>query len=218
MRFTVALAWFAVAFEMSGIEIRKSPADYPVHGEVADFKVGAEYLVQSFLAEGQSFSTEKYLIVEAGIFPGGEANIPKGEANIDAQRFNLRINGKRLLAAQTPGMVAASLKYPDWTYKPSLEASAGTPDGRGVVLGRRTSVARFPGDNRRPPTPEERNPSPEEPLNRPPDYDHLVKRSALPEGKFNRPVAGFLYFPFDGKLKSIRSVELLIDETALKLR
>jgi hypothetical protein len=31
-------------------------------------------------------------------------------------------------------------------------------------------------------------------------------------------VAGFLYFPYDGKLKSIRTVDLMIDDQVLKLR
>ena len=50
------------------------------------------------------------------------------------------------------------------------------------------------------------------------DYGDLITKSALPEGLKNKPLAGLIYFPYDGKLKSIRTVELLIDDTVLKLR
>ena len=75
-------------------------------------------MANSFSAEGQSFTVDDYLIVEIGLFP-------KGEANVDLRRFTLRMNGKALLLTQTPGMVAASLKYPDWNSKPVVTAAAG---------------------------------------------------------------------------------------------
>ena len=33
------------------IEVKNAPADYPVQAEVADFKLGAEYMVSSFSAK-----------------------------------------------------------------------------------------------------------------------------------------------------------------------
>lgn len=205
MRVSAILGFIALTFQLHGVEVRHSPAEYPVQGAVGDMKVGAEYMVTTFSAEGQSFSIDDHLIVELGIFP-------QKEANVDARRFALRINGKRILMTQTPGMVAASVKYPDWTSKPTLQAEAGP-----IIVGRTQPVGRFPGDRRaerRPaPDPSQTNPTKPEV-----DYEDLIKRAALSEGKMNRPLAGLLYFPYDGKLKSIRTVELLVDETPLKLR
>lgn len=204
MRVFSALLWLGLASAVLAIDARKAAADYPVQAELPDFQVGAEYLVQSFLADGLSFTVDDYLIVETAIFP-------KGEAKVDVRRFNLRITGKNMgknmLAAQTPGMVSASIRYPDWRRRPALEASAGP-----VILGRPPATPRFPGDNRRRVSGVREDGPPEI------DYDDAVKRAALSEGKFNRPIAGFLYFPYDGKLKAIRTVEMVVDDKVLKLR
>jgi len=211
MRLLAILLLLSLANGAFAIDARNSPADYPAPGEVQDFRLGVDYLVRSFLADGQSFSIDDYLIIEVGIFP-------QGEAKVDYRRFNLRINGKRTLAAQSAGMVAASIKYPDWRSKPTLVGTVGMPGGRDVVVARPPAVPRFPGDERRTQGPDIGERSKTEAERPSIDYDQLVKRSALPEGKFNKPVAGFLYFPYDGKLKSIGAVDLLIDDQVLKLR
>jgi hypothetical protein len=205
MRSLTTLILLSCVTQLGALDVRKSPAEYPSQIEVADMSVGVEYMVTSFSAEGQTFSVEDHLLLEVGVFP-------RGEAKVDLRRFTLRINGKRLLMTQTPGMVAASVKYPDWTSKPSLQANVG-----GVMIGRPQSVERFPGDRRIPETRrspvDDGSPKPEGI-----DYAGLINKSALPEGRFNRPLAGFVYFPYEGKLKSIKTVELLIDDSVLKLR
>ena len=203
MRLPVNLSALMLSPGLLAIEVKNTPSDYPAQGSAKNLKVGAEYLVSSFFAKGQSFTVNDYLIVEVGVFP-------QGEANIDLRRFTLRINGKNLLLTQTPGMVGASVKYPDWSSKPVVTAAAGP-----VILGRPTAVERFPGDRRaqrRIPGQTVETPEPEV------DYATLINNAALPEGKRSKPVAGFLYFPFDKKLKTIRTVELLVDDTVIKLR
>jgi len=205
MRLVQALFVLCCSSGLQAVDWRKTPADYPAHIAVPDMNIGVEYMVTTFAAEGQTFTVDDHLLLEVGIYP-------RGEAKVDVRRFTLRINGKRLLMTQIPGMVAASVKYPDWTNKPTLEASAGP-----IILGRPQSVGRFPGDRRIPET--RRDPVADDSLKPAAvDYEALIKKSALPEGQFNKPVAGYLYFPFDGKLKSIKTVELLIDETPLRLR
>ena len=204
MRPTAAFLVVLVNSTMSGLEVRKSAAEYPVQAKGQDFQIGADYTVRTFLADGQSFSIDEYLLVEVGLFPSGEANV-------NLQRFTLRLNGKNVLLPQTPGMVAASIKYPDWTRKPRLEVGAGP-----VVFGGQQPVGRFPGD-RREPLPR-RDPIGRETETNPIDYTQVVTGAALPEGKTRRPVAGYLYFAYNGKLKSIRSVELLIDGMPVKIR
>jgi hypothetical protein len=203
MRFRFSLAALALAHGLLAIEVKNAPSDYPVRGSAADFSFGAEYMADSFSAEGQSFTVEDHLIVEIGVFP-------KGEANVDLRRFTLRVNGKALLLTQTPGMVAASLKYPDWNSKPVVTAGAGP-----VILGRPPAVERFPGDRRdqrRIPgqVAEDRGPKT--------DYGTLVNNAAVPEGKRNKPVAGLIYFPYSKKLKTIRTLELLVDDIVVQLR
>jgi hypothetical protein len=210
MGFIIILLALCLAPDALGLDARPSPADYPMQASTKDMKLGVEYMVRSFLADHTSFSIDDYLLVEIGVFPDREAAL-------DLRRFILRINGKTLLHSQTPGMVAASVKYPDWRIKPSVEAGVMRGDGRAVIVGRNPQVQRWPGDPRQSPAPPERN-SPVAAEKEPIDYAHLINRSALPEGKFNKPLAGFAFFPYDGKLKSIRTVELLIDDQVLKLR
>lgn len=204
MRPIFPLALLGCASLLPAVEVRKSAEDYPAHTSVADMAVGVEYMVTTFSAEGQTFTVDDHLVLEVGIFP-------RAESKVDLRRFMLRINGKREVFAQIPGMVAASVKYPDWTRKPTLQAAAGP-----VILGRPTTPGRFPGDQRAP-LPRQQpveNDSPREQV----DFGDLINKSALPEGVKTKPVAGMIYFPYDGKLKAIRTVELLIDDTVLKLR
>src|SRR5207244_3227002 len=111
--------------------------------------------------------------------------------------------------------VAASIKYPDWEARPRLEADGGV-GGYDVILGRPAPSERFPGDPRprqsrlppRPRVPDQTSPTGEA---KPPDepIEKIVQRLAFPEGVPTQPVSGYIFFPFRGKTKSIRSLELL---------
>jgi hypothetical protein len=203
MRFPVIFTALMFLPRLVAIEVKNAPSDYPAQGAVEDFKLGAEYMVSSFSAQGESFTVDRYLIVEVGVFP-------QGEAKIDLSRFTLRINGKTSLMTQTPGMVAASVKYPDWTSKPEITAAAGP-----ILIGRPPAVERFPGDRRNQRGIPGQVIETQEPKV---DYGRLIETAALPEGKRNKPIAGFLYFPYDKKLKSIRTVDLLVDDKVIKVR
>ena len=48
--------------------------------------------------------------------------------------------------------------------------------------------------------------------------DVLVIETALVEGPHHSAISGFLYFPFRGKIGSIKSLELLYRDAVLKLR
>lgn len=204
MRLIPGVASLCLAASLMAIEPRKSPADYPAQGKGNDIEVGAEYTVRSFLADGHSLTIEDYLMVEVGVYPAAETMV-------STERFTLRINGKDTLVAQTPGIVAASLKYPDWNQKPRVIASAGP-----VIFGRPQAQQRFPGDPRQ--TPQPRQPVPAENQTNPIDYPDLLTRTALPEGRTRKPVDGYIFFAYDGKLKAIKSVELLVDGVPMKLR
>src|SRR3981081_1896022 len=138
---------------------RQKPQDYPVHVELDRFELAAEYLVHTIPTEEGGLTAREYLVVDVAVFPA-----PLQAVQLRSDRFTLRINGrKEVLITQTPAMVAASLKYPDWEYRPQAEVAAGVGD-KSVILGRPPEVGRFPGDQRgrvptRPRAPEETDPA-----------------------------------------------------------
>lgn len=185
--------------------------DYKSHGAAGGVALGAEYLVHSLPAAGEMFFVPDYLVVEAAVYPE-----PGRPVLVAHSHFTLRLNGsKQVLFPQTPGIVAASLKYPDWERRPTLTASAGSGDA-GVIIGRPRTGERFPGDPRprrerlpdapRAPAPE--NPGGFERKERQHPADAAVS-AALPEGRAALPVSGLLYFAYRGKTKAIKKVELI---------
>lgn len=217
------LLFCAAAWGQSGTTPKGAAGDYPVQGKAGELALGAEYLVHSVSSGQQTFVAPDYLVVQVAVYP------PKGQpVEISAGQFRLRINGKKgTLYPQAPGFVAASLKYPDWEYRPTLEAGAGIGGG-GVTIGRPNPVERFPGDRR--PTEGSAPPPPQVPAQVPGGVEkqpaqtaaEAVVDAALPEGRATGPVSGHLYFPYKGKLKSIKSLELIFEQgerqTVLKLR
>jgi hypothetical protein len=183
-------------------------SDYPIHAQAGPAELGAEYLVRSIGTGDQMFVAGEYLVVEVAVFPGRRQTI-----DVSAGHFSLRINGKKqALRAETPGTVAASIKYDDWEIRRRLEVSGGVGD-RDVVFGAPRRSDRFPGDPRGPtrvPQPP-RAPDPNSPVQKPEPMplDEAVTRFALPEGRIQQPVSGYLYFYYKGKTKKIRKLELL---------
>ena len=204
------------------VEPRPQPADYPAHAAAANAAIGAEFHGHTARSGDRTILVEDYIVIEVGVFPRAR------ELAVRHSHFDLRINGKQVLLAQAPQMVAASLKYPDWERRPEINVQAGDGE-RAVILGRRQPVERFPGDRR--PT-QDRLPSPPqapEPGNRPSQdrtpavADHeLIVEAALPEQSLTAAAAGYLYFPRRGDFKSIRSLELRYEgpgsKAVLKLR
>jgi hypothetical protein len=190
---------------------RSKPADYPVHAEFPAFQIGAEYLVHNIPAEKGEYWAKEYLVVEALILPGKREGV-----KLSANDFTLRVNGKKTLYTVSPGAVAAALKYPDWEQRPNLSAAAGIGDDA-IVFGAPPAVGRFPGD----PTaiPPSRAPQPRDDDNygvsqeQAVPLDQAISNVALPEGLAQRAVKGCLFFRYEGKLKSIHSLELLYKDS-----
>jgi hypothetical protein len=218
MRVWLALALVFAPWLSAQTEHKDKATDYPVHVTAGRVSIGADYLIHSIPAGDQTFLAKDYLVVEVAVFPAVAEPV-----TIGGNTFKLRLNGQKYpLPSVAPGFVAASLKYPDWEQHPTAEASAGMGDAS-VILGRPPAVGRFPGDptdsqNRLPqqpraPTTEEQNGIQRE---RPETVEEVIARTALVEGRANHPVSGFLYFPYKGKIKSLKSVELIFQsETVL---
>jgi hypothetical protein len=211
MRAWLALALVSAPWLFAQTEHKDKATDYPLHATAGRVSIGADYLIHSVPAGDQTFLAKDYLVVEVAVYPASAEPV-----TIDGSTFKLRLNGQKIpLTSDAPGFVAASLKYPDWEQRPVTELSAGVGDAN-VTLGRPPAVGRFPGDptdpqNRVPQLP--RAPTTEEQSGiqreRPETVDEIIARTALLEGRADHPVSGFLYFPYKGKIKSLKSIELI---------
>ena len=209
-RVALLISWLGL-LHAQGTTPKAKPGDYPVHAQLPGINIAAEYLAHSVPVNAGVLNARDYLVVEVAIFPGA-----RDTPLIASGDFTLRINNRRaVLFAQTPGMVAASIKYPDWEVRPTLEATAGVGNAD-VILGRPPLTSRFPGDPRpdqsrlprQPRVPDQtRSDGAEQPATEPVDVS--IARLALPEGAARTPVSGCLFFAFKGKSKTIHSLELL---------
>lgn len=159
-------------------------------------------MVHSVLTEEQSAVVKDFLVIEVALFPPKRVGVQS-----DSGSFTLRLNGKTVPRA-TAQTVAASMQAPVWSPRQRAEGDVPQRPPYGGVPGPRMPVPR-------PPTAEER--AGIDPPQRVTPAQ-LVVQTALPEGRFDGAVSGYLYFPFRGKTASIRSLELEYDGTVLKLR
>jgi hypothetical protein len=184
---------------------RSKASDYPAHIALPRMEIGAEYLVHSIPAEKGDYFAKEYLVVEVAIFPDTKIDGLK----ISSGQFTLRVNKKSTLSAQSAGTVAAALKYPDWEQRPQMTAQAGP-----VIYGA-PPVGRFPGDPNAPrplpsPVPDQTDSANVEQQSNLP-IEEVISRAALQDGIIREPAKGCLFFRFEGKLKSIKSLDLIYD-------
>ncbi len=190
---------------------KDKPADYPVSSSLnGGFTIGAEYLVHTLPTKQGSLIANDYLVVEIAIYGAKTQTI-----DLNAAQFTLRVNKKTTIEPEGPGYVAASLKYPDWQNTKRVDLSDGV--GNATVVYGPPQANRFPGDptvhpTPTPPVPDE-NPAgieKEPPLS----IDERIERAWLPSGEQIPPFAGVVCFPFKGKTKTIKTLELLYKGTA----
>ena len=191
-----------------GTESKKSASEFPVHAALNDADAAADFMVRLISYGRESFITDNFLVVEVAIFPH------TGKVyDVRTNQFSLRVNGKKeALFAQSPGMVIASVKYPDWQTQPGGVGDIGAGGG-GVGIGQ-PAPERFPGDPRarripRPGTGQDDSEAQalKEPRMSP---SEVITRSAIPEGPRKTPVSGYLFFPWRGNPAKLKSVELTI--------
>ena len=171
---------------------------------------GAESLAHSVpISRGGMLFAENHIVIETAFYG------PIGQAiSIAPEHFTLLVNGKTPpILADAPGAVAASMRDSVFSTGPHLEVGGSVGDA-GVVLGRRrpqTGVPEIDTTRGRRPAPPQA-PVPEDrsgvPRNQPLDVGEEMERVSLPRGECKLPTGGLLYFPFRGKLKSIKSMIL----------
>ncbi len=204
----LGLAAFATLAISQPMEPKASADAYPVHAQLADFAIGADFLVHTIPGERGGVFAGDFLVIEAAFFGPKESR-----AAIRAEHFRLRINGSKApLSPQSASAVAASVKNTDWDGTRSLTVDGAYNDKQVIYSPRPT--ARFPGDDRggRTVDPPSGQPQPPERSTGPKlTVDERIDKAALLEGKLELPRAGLLYFYFKGKTKSIKSLELLYE-------
>ncbi len=160
--------------------------------------IGAEFAGHSVPAPDHTYSTEDYIVVEAGFFgpPGAQVTLSRDD-------FSLRINGKKnVLPSEPYELVFKSLKDPEW-QPPAV------PDDQKSSKGGLTTGGNGQGDSAPPPPP--KMPFP---LRR--AMEHHVQRAAMEIGDRPLPQAGLLFFLYHGKAEGIKSMELMYNGAAGK--
>ncbi|MFN0103598.1 MAG: hypothetical protein ACKV2U_16095 [Bryobacteraceae bacterium] len=178
---------------------RAAAANYEAHAPIGPHTLAAEFLGRTVPAPNSAFVLQHYVVVEVALFTRAY--------EFNSARFSLRLNRKSPLLAQTPGMVAASLKYANWESERQITATAGVGNA-GVILGRDTK-ARFPGD-RRQPAPPPGTPIKAEPIPENAPWDWVAKL-AWEDGPVKGPAGGLLYFPHHGSLAKLKTIDLIYD-------
>ena len=213
MRWTVFFAAAALAFAQ-GTTPKPNPADYDAHAMAGPVDIGAEYMVHSFSAGEQMFLADQFLVVEVALYPP----LKTDTVNVDLAKFGLRLNHKTLLAPVPAAQAAASLRPSPYAVRqPHPGLSGGVGVGPiGIPIGQD-------------PYPPQTYPAPRQPRTPEADPGNGIERTklepekvlldtALPVGPHKGPVGGFVYFPFNGKASSLKSVELEFGGVTLKLK
>jgi hypothetical protein len=157
--------------------------------------IGAEFMRHAVPTPQAEFTTEEYVVVEAGLFgAAGE------RTRLSIENFSLRINGKKAVPSQPFGVVLANLKDPNWEPPEPPQPKAGA-----LSTG---NEGKNPNDP--PPAP------PKMPMPLVHAMQVKVEKAALPEGDRPLPEAGLLFFSYHGRSEQIKSVELIYSGPAGK--
>jgi hypothetical protein len=170
---------------------RAAASDYPAQTKAGPVTLAAEFKGHFVPAPEGTLTTEDYVVVEVALFgePGAKTRLSVGD-------FSLRINGKKnVLLSQPYGMVAASLKDPEWEPPtPPASKNKSSFSGGGGGGG---------GQNDPPPPP----PHPSVEVQR--SWVARAAKASLAEGDRPLPQAGLIFFPYRGQSKGINSIELV---------
>jgi hypothetical protein len=176
---------------------RAAASEYQAQGKAGDVTIGAEFAGHSVPTPEHTFSSEEYIVVEAGLFgaPGAHTTLARSD-------FSMRINGKKVASPSEPyELVFHSLKDPEWQPPEAPEAK----ESKGGLT---TGGGGGGGGDKLPPI----VPKMPFPLRR--AMEQRVQRSAMQEGDRPLPQAGLLFFRYGGKAEGIKSLELIYSGAA----
>lgn len=215
MRAMVMTLGFAAALlgaDPRGLKPRSGPADYPAQDAGRDVTIAAAVLTPEQVKSTFSTDMKQYLVIEVGVFPAQGQTI-----DVAAGDFALRAGDQgNVVRAANPRAIAAAnqrknapppdpQRASDVTIYPT--ATVGVASGTDPWTGRRTSgvytgagvgvgIGGNGGGISDPPRPAST------------DRDREVMQQELtdqmlPEGKITAPAAGYLYFPYPQKAKTV---------------
>jgi len=183
--------------QAKGMPPRAAATEYQAQAQAGTVTIGAEFAGHSVPTPEHAFSSEDYVVVEAGLFGPADARTTLSRGD-----FSLRINGKKTVLPSEPyELVFHSLKDPEW-QPPEAPESKGSKSG--------LSTGGGGGGDKLPPVP----PKMPFPLRR--AMEQQVQRSAMEEGDRPLPRAGLLFFQYRGKTDGIKSLELIYSGAAGK--
>jgi hypothetical protein len=178
--------------EAKGLPPRATPADYQVQAKAGALTIAAEFKAHSFPDQQGPLTSEEYVAVEVGVF-GARGTISFAD-------FSLRINGKKGTPAVQFGMVASTVKNPEWEPPIPVE-----PKSKGGI-----NAGGGGGQGNEPVTP----PKPTFAEQR--GWSQRALKAMLPEGDRPLPQAGLLFFQYRGQTKGIQTVDLVYEGPAGK--
>jgi hypothetical protein len=179
---------------------RAAASEYQAQGKAGMLTIGAEFAGHSVTAPAHTYSSEDYVVVEAGFFgpPGAQVTLSRDD-------FSLRVNGKKnVLPSEPYELVFKSLKDPEWQPPPVPEDQKSSSSKGGLTTG-------GAGQNDTAPPPPPKMPFP---LRR--AMEQHVQRAAMQVGERPLPQAGLLFFLYRGKSEGIKSLELIYSGAAGK--
>jgi hypothetical protein len=178
------------------VPARALPTDYQTHTKVGEVTIAAEFVGAFFPVPEGTLKSEDYVAVETALFgpPGARLKLSIGD-------FSLRINGKKALASEHYGIVTRNVKDPEWEPPEAAEAKKSkgglTGNGSGTVESAPPPIIHVPLELQR-------------------AWNDRLTKASLSEGDRPLPQAGLVFFPYRGKAKGIRSVELVYEGPAGK--
>ena len=202
----------------SELHVRAASSDYPTCCKVEGGTIGVDYLYRSLPTPRGTQIIPGIVIVEVGLYPSSEQSLqlPEGAFSLDWK------GAEWPLGPAGPDFVLAQLRHPEWAYPAhggGLAGEAGTVNRRGggfegVVIGKSPRrQPRFPGDPRQEHPSPAPNPMPDAPRGEPhPDemLERIIPLHALERHEVGQPTAGYIYFPYRGRLKKLRKLTLKI--------
>jgi hypothetical protein len=179
----------AQAAEFKGLPPRASPSEYQAQAKAGVVTIAAEFAGHSVPKLEGPLNTEDFVVVETAFFGPAGAKLV-----LSTSDFTLKINGKKGKLESVPfGMVTSSLKDPEW--QPPEQKDAEKPSKSGLSAGGQ-------GGDTTPPVVHV-------PLELRRAMAQYLQKASLPEGDRPLPLAGLIYFRYSGRVKSIRSIELI---------
>ncbi|HWF09937.1 MAG TPA: hypothetical protein VG297_15825 [Bryobacteraceae bacterium] len=173
---------------------RATAGDYRASAQAGKVTIAADFAGHGIPTADAVYSTEDYILVEIGIFGPSDARV-----NLSYKDFSLRVNGKKaLLPAQPYESAFHSLKDPEWIPPEPAASKSKTSVGGG-------------GQNDPPAAPAKM------PIGMQLAMERKVKMASLAEGERPLPEAGLVFFSFNGKIESLRSIELIYNGAAGKV-